>query len=124
MIQGDEWEVSARVQKWKPWATLLGLNTTYMLDQISNKYFTASRANGRTITACDLTAPPPDVNRLVPRGLLEWLMAHSYAEQRPFGSAVYMPMTDGAIFRVTMTQSGLNAEAVNPIAQQAVRERI
>ena len=53
-----------------------------------------------------------------------WLAAHSYAEQRRFGSAVYMPLADGAIYRVVMTQSGLNAEAVNPIAENAVRRGI
>jgi hypothetical protein len=57
-------------------------------------------------------------------GLSNWLLARAFVEQRRFGSAVYMPLADGAIYRVTMTQSGLNAEAVNPIAQQAVMHRI
>jgi hypothetical protein len=123
-IQGDEWMLSARVQRWKPWANIVGLDSTYALDQIANKYTEAERANGKPITACDLSAPVPDADRLVPSGLVAWLMANSYAEQRRFGSAVYMPMTDGAIYRVTMTQTGLNAEAVNPIAVEAVRRKI
>src|SRR5215467_9886123 len=65
-IQGDEWLMSARVQKWKPWANMLGLDATYTLDQVSNKYFDAERGNGRPITACDLKGPPPAVNRYVP----------------------------------------------------------
>jgi hypothetical protein len=116
-IQGDEWLMSAAVQKWQPWANILGLDSTYALDQIANKYFSAARGNGRTITACDLRAPVPD---WMPRGLAGWLMARAQAQQRRFGSAVYMPLTDGAIYRVIMTQSGLNADAVNPIAQAAV----
>ena len=121
IIRGDEWLLSARVQKWKPWATVLGLDSTYALDQVANKYFTAGRGNGRKITACDLSAPP--ATGIAP-GLRDWLLAQAYVEQRRFGSAVYMPLADGAIYRVTMTQSGLNAEAVNPIAQQAVLRRI
>lgn len=116
VIQGDEWLLSARVQKWKPWANMLGLDATYALDQIANKYASAPRGNGHQITACDLGGPEPQPLR----GVADWLLAHSFAEQRRFGSAVYMPMADGAIYRVTMTQSGLNAEAVNPIAQAAV----
>lgn len=120
-IQGDEWLMSAAVQKWQPWVNILGLDSTYSLDQIANKYFSAARGNGRAITACDLRAPMP---AWMPRGLAGWLVTQVQASQRRFGSAVYMPLTDGAIYRVIMTQSGLNAESVNPIAQAAVARRL
>jgi hypothetical protein len=118
-IQGDEWQMSARVQKWKPWANVLGLDTTYTLDQITNMYFNAERANGKPITACDLKGPPPTVNNYVPRSWLFWLIDQAYTEQRRFGSAAYMPNADGAVYKVTMTQSGLNAEPINPAASAA-----
>jgi hypothetical protein len=118
-IQGDEWEMSARVQKWKPWANVLGLDTTYTLDQVGNKYFNAERGNGRTITACDLNGPPPAVNNYVPKSWLFWLLNRSYTEHRRFGSAAYMPNADGAVYKVVMTQSGLNAEPVNAAAATA-----
>lgn len=123
-MAGDEWLLSARVQKWQPWLNVLGLDSTYALDQIANKYASAERGNGRTIQACDLAGPAPAVNKVMPSWLTNWLMARSLAEQHRFGSAVFMPMTDGAIYRVTMTQSGLNAEAVNPIARQAVQRGV
>lgn len=119
-IQGDEWEMSAAVQTWKPWATVLGLDSTYTLDQLANKYFSAARGNGHVITACDLTGGAPGI---LP-GLSQWLLAHAQAGQRRFGSAVYMPLVDGAIYRVVMTQAGLNAVAVNPAARQAVAGRL
>jgi len=122
-IQGDAWMMSAAVQKWRHWANVLGLDATYTLDQIANKYFSAARGNGRAITACDLEGPSPSVNAYAP-GLVDWLMNNTRAEQRRFGSAVYMPLTDGAIYRVIMTQSGLNAQSVNPIAQAAVARRL
>jgi hypothetical protein len=116
-IQGDEWLMSAAVQKWQPWVNVLGLDSTYTLDQLANKYFSAARGNGRLITACDLQGSPP---AWLPHDLTAWLMDRAQASQRRFGSAVYMPLTDGAIYRVIMTQGGLNAEPVNPIAQGAV----
>lgn len=58
-LQGDEWVLSGRVQKWKPWANVLGLDATYSLDQLSNMYFTAARANGKPITSCDLGGSAP-----------------------------------------------------------------
>ena len=42
-LQGDEWLLSGRVQKWQAWANEIGLNATYSLDQISNMYFSGGR---------------------------------------------------------------------------------
>jgi hypothetical protein len=120
-IQGDEWVMSAAVQKWRPWVNILGLDSTYTLDQLTNKYFSAARGNGRRITACDLGGPVS--SRLAP-DLARWLVDKARAGQRRFGSAVYMPLTDGAIYRVIMTQGGLNAQPANPIASAAVQRRI
>jgi hypothetical protein len=120
-VQGDEWEMSAAVQKWRPWVNILGLDSTYSLDQLANKYFSAARGNGRLITACDLGGPPPPY---IAPYLARWLMQKARAQQRRFGSAVYMPLTDGALYRVIMTQGGLNAQAVNPIAAAAVQRRL
>ena len=120
-IQGDEWLMSAAVQKWRPWMNIMGLDSTYTLDQVANKYYSAARGDGRRITACGLTGGVP---AWVPQGLSAWMIDRARAEQRHFGSAVYMPLTDGALYRVVMTQGGLNAEAVNPIAREAVAKRL
>lgn len=118
-LQGDEWDISARTQKWKPWANLLGLDTTYTLDQLTNRYRSAERGNGKAITACDLKGPPPAIDQYVPESWLFWIFDHSFVEDRRFGSAAYMPLADGARYRVVMTQSGLNAEPSNDAAKAA-----
>lgn len=117
-LQGDEWLIGGRVQKWKPWANVLGLDATYSLDQVSNKYSTAERGNGKPITACDLTGKPV-VNAYVPDDWLPWILAHFYTEDRRFGSANYMPLADGAVYRIVITQSGFNAEPANDVAKAA-----
>lgn len=119
VLQGDDWVLSGRVQKWKAWANVLGLDATYSLDQISNMYATAARGNGRPITACDLDGPPPAVNRYVPDNWLGWLASHAYTVDRRFGSANYMPMADGAVYKILITQSGFNAEPENDTARAA-----
>lgn len=121
LLQGDEWILGGRVQKWKPWANTLGLNATYQLDQLANKYIDAREANGRPITACDLARPPNPVLAKLPPGFASWLSTVSLAEDRRFGSANYMPLADGAVYRVVITQAGFNAEAVNAEAKAAVR---
>ena len=122
-LQGDEWIIEGRVQKWQPWANAVGLDSTYVLEQISNKYFDAMEANGKPITACDLTGKKPDLDQYIPAGWLPWLARQSYTEERRFGSANYMPLADGAMYRVVMTQSGLNAQPENAAAQAANTSR-
>ncbi len=122
-LQGDAWELGGRFQKWKPWANELGLNATYTLDQISNRYFSAAEANGRKITACDINGPAPKVNHLLPDSWVKWLMGHMLVKERFFGSASYMPMADGAVYKVIATQFGFNAEPANDVAARANQAR-
>jgi hypothetical protein len=118
-LQGDEWILGARVQKWKPWVSLLGFDATYTLDQVANKYVDAAEANGKPITACDIPTPTPDINRYMPDPWLAKLTSYLQVEDRRFGSANYMPLADGAVYLVVMTQTGLNAEPVNDAARGA-----
>ncbi|MEJ0028421.1 MAG: hypothetical protein WDN01_20530 [Rhizomicrobium sp.] len=117
-LQGDEWLIGGRVQKWKAWANVLGLDATYTLDQVSNKYFTAERGNGKPITSCDLRGKPV-VNSYVPDAWRNWLLTQFYTEDRKFGDANYMPLADGAVYRIVITQSGFNAEPENDAAKAA-----
>ena len=122
-LQGDAWEISGRFQKWKSWANEIGLNATYTLDQISNKYYSAREADGRPIRACDIAGPVPEVNHFLPESWVKWLMAHMILQDRLFGSANYMPMVDGAQYKVVTTQFGFNAEPTNDIAARANQAR-
>jgi hypothetical protein len=40
-------------------------------------------------------------------------------EDRRFGSANYMPLADGAQYRIVITQYGFNAEPANAVAKAA-----
>lgn len=122
-LQGDAWEIGGRFQKWKPWANELGLNATYTLDQISNRYFSAAEANGRPITACDINGPAPKVNQLLPDGWVRWLIGHMLVKERFFGSASYMPMVDGAKYTLIATQFGFNAQPANELGAHANNAR-
>jgi hypothetical protein len=118
-LQGDEWLLSARVQSWKPWLSLIGFDATYTLDQIANKYAAAADANGKAITACAIPAPAAVINSVLPDPWLTRLISYMQIEDRRFGSANYMPLADGAVYLVVMTQTGLNAEPVNDAARAA-----
>lgn len=119
-LQGDDWLLSARVQRWKPWANIIGLDSTYRLEQIANRYRSAAEGTGKPITACDIDTPPlPPITGYIPAQWQAWLLSQLRMEDRRFGSANYMPLAHGAVYRVVMTQAGLNAEPANDVARAA-----
>ena len=69
--------------------------------------------------ACAIPAPAPEINRYIPDPWLAKLMSYLQVEERRFGSANYMPLADGAVYLVVMTQTGLNAEPANEPARAA-----
>jgi len=122
-LQGDAWEIGGRFQKWKAWANIIGLNATYTLDQVSNRYYAASDGNGQRITACDINGPAPKVDQYLPESWVTWLMSHMLVEDRFFGSASFMPLADGAKYKVIATQFGFNAEPANDAGAKANSQR-
>jgi hypothetical protein len=115
-LNGDEWQVDARVLKWKPFADLLGFDTAYRLERISGRYsdIAREREQQRTVYALNL-----------PDRVDAWTLLRNWRRYVPwadalYGSAVYVPMSDGARYQVVVSQSGLVARALNEPARQAV----
>ena len=118
MLAGDEWQLDARVLKWKGWANLLGLDAQYRLERVSGRYrqIEQERKDERTVYA--LSENP---------GIDLWTMSIDHRRWLPFvdavyGSAVYLPMADGARYEVSITQSGLVARPVNDVAENRHRQ--
>lgn len=118
-ITGDQWQMDARVFTWKPWANVIGLDSQYEFQRIWGRDVTPGSEDYNTAAAQDLQTARPgiDVDNL-PR-LLGGLSPVA-ASEREFGSAVFMPMVNGATYRVIMTQEALAAEPGNDIARGAI----
>ena len=115
-LAGDEWQVDARVLKWKPFADCSG-STPRTGSSASAGAIATSRASAtssapsmrsirRTASTSGRCCAP--ARRYVP-----WADAL-------YGSAVYVPMSDGARYQVVVSQSGLVARPLNEPARQAV----
>lgn len=114
-LRGDQWQLDARVVKWKMPFALLGLKPGYQLDRIQGRYFALEDERSKERTVYDLGARPV--------GLDIWHQARqgwSFLVDARYGSAAYLPMADGAIFEVTVTPGGLVGRPLNGSAQQAV----
>jgi hypothetical protein len=115
-LRGDEWQVDARVLKWHAFANLLGFDTAYRLERISGRYsdIKAEQSQPRTVYALE-TPARVDPWELVRRyhGWIPWVDAL-------YGSATYLPMADGALYEIKVSQSGVLARPLNQAARAAV----
>jgi hypothetical protein len=115
-LSGDEWQVDARLLKWTAFANLLGFDAAYRLERISGRYTHIEEERSQPRTVYELASP----GRIDP-----WELAHRYHRFVPwvdamYGSATYLPMSDGALYSITVSQSGLLARPLNQAARQAV----
>ncbi len=105
-LRGDQWQLDARVLKWQGLANLLGYDAMYRLERLSGRYSNADEEISESRTVYDLAGFESGVD------LWQWVQGHqNYLPwlDAIYGSATYLPMTDGAAYSVTLSQSGLLA---------------
>ncbi len=118
-LRGDDWRLEARVLRWRSTGELLGLDTRYRLERLAGRYRDTERARREPASVHDLTAPSLRPLETVGAGLLRYL---PLADAR-YGSATYLPLSDGARYRVSIGRDGLIARPVNAVAEAAVERR-
>ncbi len=114
-LRGDEWQIDARVLKWRAFANVLGFDTLYRLERLSGRYRSIEDERTAPRTVYELT--PPQVIDI-------WLLARRYRERVPwvdalYGSAAYLPIADGARYAISVSASGLVARPLNQEARDA-----
>jgi len=102
VLNGDEWQLDARVIKWTPRAIELGAEPLYRVDRLSGRYREANEAAAKATSIVDLGSESMidlwQLKRQFPHWL-PWIDAD-------YGSAAYLPMVDGANYRVTLSPVG------------------
>jgi hypothetical protein len=115
-VLGDEWQIDARLLKWRPLATIAGFDTVYRLERLSGRYSEVAeeRAAKRTVYG------------LADRSAIDlWTMLRRYQEYLPladalYGSAAFVPMAEGAEYVVSVSSTGLVVRPANDAARKAV----
>lgn len=101
-LSGDEWQLDARVIKWTPRAIELGARPLYRVERLSGRFHTAAQA----------AAAAPSVVDLGGESMLDlWQLKRQFPQFLPwidadYGSAAYLPLVDGATYRVTLSPVG------------------
>jgi hypothetical protein len=115
-LAGDQWHLHVRFLKWQYPATLMGIRSLYQLEQLRGRYEDPQALDHVELTAYHLSKSP---------GLALWRLAKSTQRWLPwidavYGNSVYLPMADGASYRISVTTSGLIARPENEQARKAV----
>lgn len=116
-LKGDQWEVDARVIRWKMPAQLAGFPPLYQLERIGGRYREIAQER----------ATPRSAQALNDEALFDiWTLKHRYPTWLPFvdadyGSGAYLPMVDGGRFDLFLnTRGGLVAKP----ADQATKDKL
>lgn len=112
-IYGDQWQLDARLLTWSGPLAALGKKPLYRLGRMSGRYADIQQARARNQSVYDL-----DQSMYVDI----WKMAKriSVGIDANYGSAVYMPMENGAIYSVYLTAKGMNVRPLNEVAKEQV----
>lgn len=115
-LRGDEWQLDARVLKWRGMGNLLGLDTVYRLERLSGRYADLPSELGAPRSVHALAQDP---------GVDFWSLARRYHAYLPladalYGSAAYVPLAEGAEYSVTVSASGLVVRPANDAARKAL----
>jgi hypothetical protein len=115
-LRGDEWQIDARVLKWRGAGNLLGLDTLYRLERLAGRYGDVASERAAPRTVHDLAEES---------GLDLWALTRRYQRYVPladamYGSAAFVPMAEGAEYVVTVSATGLVVRPRNEAARKAV----
>lgn len=114
-LRGDDWQLDARVLKWKGLATVLGLDPLYRLERLEGRYRDAQQESHDYHSVVELSqSERVDLWSVAARhsAWIPWVDAG-------YGSATYLPMVNGAQYVVSLSTTGLLARPANAAAQAA-----
>ncbi|HQQ63451.1 MAG TPA: hypothetical protein PLF22_07750 [Pseudomonadales bacterium] len=113
-LQGEQWQLDARMLKWSPLLSAMGIRTGYRLELLQGRYqvMEMDRSTERSKEILSVSARFDLWDSISKRDLS--------AVQAVMGSTGFVPMADGAIFEVVVSGTNLIARPVNPAAKTAM----
>jgi hypothetical protein len=118
-LRGDQWQLDARIIKWKGYLSGFGIKPAYRLDRLSGRYYDIEKETKEVRTAYAIASSY--------FGLDLWRLFQARPQWFPivdahYGSATYLPMKKGALYEITLSNTGLVARPLNSVANDAIAE--
>lgn len=115
-LNGDQWQVDARIIRWHPQLAAFGLKPLYRFERLSGRYLSIAdeRENPRSVYQLNVSASP----------WAWWAGAQQFSRlpliHSLFGGSVYLPMADNAVYTLSIASSGIVATPANQQARNAI----
>ena len=114
-IHGDQWQLDARLLTWVGPLAAAGQKPLYRLDRLSGRYVSLEQARNSEQSVFSLKQSQyVDLWDIFDK-FDTWIDVN-------YGSAVYMPMENGAVFSVYLTAKGMNVRPINSIAKKLIKD--
>ena len=118
-LHGDQWQLDARIIKWKGYFSGFGIKPAYRLDRLSGRYYDIQKETTAKRSAYTIVNSPLKLDT--------WKFINEHARwfsvvDASYGSATYLPMKSGALYEITLSNTGLVARPLNDVASKAVSE--
>jgi hypothetical protein len=118
-LRGDQWQLDARIVKWQGYLASFGIKPAFRLERLSGRYYDIEQETTGKRTAHNVHSSLYGVDI--------WKIFNSNPDWVPvidavYGSATYLPMKDGALFEISLSNTGLVARPINAAGREAVAE--
>ncbi|MDX5372546.1 MAG: hypothetical protein LPK18_08950 [Pseudomonadaceae bacterium] len=119
LLEGDLWQLDARLLGWKGLAELIGLQPGYRLERLSGRFLAIEQQQNARHARVQLAQSPYGID------LWRWLRLAQrdlFLFDPQAARVTYLPIADGAVFSVSLTPAGLLAKPMNQVAEQALKD--
>ncbi|RYY75630.1 MAG: cation/multidrug efflux pump [Gammaproteobacteria bacterium] len=118
-LHGDQWQLDTRIIKWQGYFASLNIKPAFRLDRLSGRYYDIHKETTEKRS-----------NFLIVKSLLGldvWQLIHEnqkYVQvlEANYGTARYLPMKSGALYEISLSNTGLNVRPLNDVAAKAIEE--
>jgi hypothetical protein len=118
-LEGDLWQLDARLLGWKGLAALIGLEPGYRLEKLSGRFLAIEQQQNARHAQVQLAQSPYGID------LWRWLRLGQrdlFLFDPQAARVTYLPIADGAAFTVSLSPTGLLARPMNQAAEQALKD--
>lgn len=119
LLEGDLWQLDARLLGWKGLAALIGLEPGYRLEKLSGRFLAIEQQQNARHAQVQLAQSPYGID------LWRWLRLGQrdlFLFEPQAARVTYLPIADGAMFAVSLSPTGLLAKPLNQAAEQALKD--
>lgn len=118
-LHGDQWQLDARIIKWRGYFSGFDIKPAYRLDRLSGRYYDIQKETTEKRSTFSLVESP--------LGLDLWTFINAHPQwfsiiDAHYGTARYLPMKNGALYEISLTATGLNVRPLNDVASKAMTD--